>query len=437
MSDLKINEMKRNLLWASAATVLVLAGCGNAGRNQDIPPEWAGYSRVALSSQIQEVQPMTGIVLWTTNDKRDTDAIRLEYSYMLYNEVCKGPGEYDWTIVDSLLSAVAARHHQAVIRFRYVYVGQECSAPDYIKQLPDYQETVGLSEGRRTCFPDWRNKELQRFHLEFHRLFAERYDQDPRLAFLETGFGLWAEYHIYDGPFIAGRTFPSKAFQAEFFRSMENWFHDTPWCISIDAADPQYGPFQEEPALLEGRFGNFDDSFMSKDHDDYNLRSWRFFGEERYKRAPLGGEFNYYTRFDQEHALDPEGMHGRRFEDEVARFHMTFIIGNDMPRYQSMERIKEASMSMGYRFCVKDFLVKKGVGAAVLIENTGVAPIYRDAFVAADHVRGAYNLRALMPGDAEWVRIDSETMSGSPTLSIECDHLVPGLSIGLDADVRR
>ena len=28
--------------------------------------------------------------------------------------------------------------------------------------------------------------------------FAARYDDDPRIAFLQVGFGLWGEYHIYD-----------------------------------------------------------------------------------------------------------------------------------------------------------------------------------------------------------------------------------------------
>ena len=415
---------------------LFVCGCGSTRQKNSIPPEFPGYSRVALSSRITGVQPMTGIVLWTTNNLKDTDAIQLEYAYMLYNDVCKEKGVYDWSPVENLLADVASRGHQAVIRFRYVYVGQECAAPDYIKALPDYEETVGPSERRRTCFPDWRNKELQRFHMEFHRLFAEKYDRDPRLAFLETGFGLWAEYHIYDGPFIAGQTFPSKAFQTEFIRAMDDWFHETPWCISIDAADPKYGPFDVEPALLEGKFGNFDDSFMSADHDDYNLTSWRFFGEERYRRAPLGGEFNYYTRADQEHALDKEGMHGRTFEGEVARFHMTFIIGNDQPRYKPMERIKEASMCMGYRFCIKDFLVRKGKGAAVYVENTGVAPIYRDAFVSVNGKRGTYNLRQLMPGEGTWIRIEDGSMPASPSVAIECDHLVSGQRIEFDADVK-
>lgn len=399
----------------------------------DVPDEYRDYERVSLNSRISGVQPMTGIVLWTTGGKKNTDCIQLEFSYMLYNEVCRGKDDYDWTVMDKLLDDVASRGHQAVVRFRYVYVGEECAVPDYIKALPDYEETVGKSEGERTCFPDWRCEELKRFHLDFHRRFAERYDNDPRLAFVETGFGLWGEYHIYDGPFIAGRTFPSKEFQKEFILGMGQWFHDTTWSISIDAADSKYGPFKDYPALLDETFGNFDDSFMCDDHDGYNYSSWKYFGADRYRKAPLGGEFSYYTRYDQQHCLDSEGMYGRKFEDEVAKFHMTFIIGNDQPRYQSMERIKEASMSMGYRFCIRDFLVKEGEGAAVLIANEGVAPVYRDAFVEIDGVRGDYNLRSLMPGEEKWVKVDVPSAGSSSVPEIACDHLVRGQKIEYDA----
>lgn len=425
-------KMKRALLISFGIIMLTACGCEH-NFDSDIPDEYQGYKRVALNSQISGVQPMTGIVLWTTSDKKKTDSIQLEFSYMLYNEVCHGKDNYDWTAMDKLLDDVASRGHQAVVRFRYVYVGEECAAPDYIKALPDYEETVGESEGHRTCFPDWRCEELKRFHMDFHRRFAERYDKDPRLAFVETGFGLWGEYHIYDGPFIAGQTFPSKEFQRDFMLGMGEWFHDTTWSISIDAADSKYGPFKAYPALLKETFGNFDDSFMSEDHDDYNYSSWKFFGEDRYKKAPLGGEFNYYTHYDQEHCLDKAGMHGRKFEDEVAKFHMTFIIGNDQPRYKSMDRIKEASMSMGYRFCIRDFLVKEGEGAAVLIANEGVAPIYRDAFVEVDGVRGDYNLRGLMPGEEKWVTISASSAGRSSVPKIACDHLVRGQKIEYDA----
>jgi hypothetical protein len=44
---------------------------------------------VPLKSKITQVQPMTGIVLWSDNQsaKKHPDAITLEYRYCGYNEV--------------------------------------------------------------------------------------------------------------------------------------------------------------------------------------------------------------------------------------------------------------------------------------------------------------------------------------------------------------
>lgn len=395
--------------------------------------DFADYERVALQSEITSVQPMTGIVVWNTSGYNRNEYIQLEFSYMLYNDVCKEKDVYDWTPMDRLLEQVASRGHQAIVRFRYTYPGYKSAVPDYIKALPDYEQRTSKSEGEDTEFPDWRHPELQRFHKEFHRRFAERYDNDPRLAYVQTGYGLWAEYHIYDGLFIKGQTFPSKEFQTEFFNGMKEWFKDCSWSISIDAGDSTYGPFQTNPELLELHFGNFDDSFMCEDHDGYNFRMWKIFGEERYKHSPFGGEFNYYTSDDQRHCLDKEGWHGRLFEDEVAKYHMTYIIGDGQPRYQKAERMKEAAMSMGYKFTILDYKVS-GSDAAVLISNTGVAPIYRDAWVAVGGKRGELNLRTLMPGEKSWVSIEGGYSQGAvPT--IECDHLVKGQKIEYAANV--
>ncbi len=398
--------------------------------------EYADFERVPLQSEIQNVQPMTGIVLWNTNGRSITakDKIQLEYSYMLYNDVCKEQGVYDWTPMDKLLEEVASRGHQAVVRFRYTYVGQQCAVPDYIKAWPGYEEMSGKSEGRTTYFPDWRCEELQRFHLEFHKKFAERYDSDPRLAFVQTGFGLWAEYHIYDGPCKIGRTFPSKDFQETFFKEMQNYFKETTWSISIDAADSFYSPLKAKKELLDITFGNFDDSFMHETHHEYNRDCWMFFGEDRYKIAPRGGEFSYYSNFDQQHCLDVEGMYGRTFESQVAEYHMTYILGNDQPSYQTMDRIKEASMSMGYKFEIKDYRVKDNE-AAVLIANIGVAPIYRDAYVAVGGVKGEYSLKNLMPGEEIWITFNGDGVSVDAVPEIVCEHLVPGQKIEYKANV--
>ena len=424
-------------LFLLLALGLVSCSCGEKPVPEPGPdPDPAEFgTRVPLQSAVTHVQPMTGIVLWNTSGSNKKEYVQLEFSYMLYNDVCKEKDVFDWAPMDKLLKEVAARGHQAVVRFRYTYPGYSCAVPDYIKEWPGYEATNGKSEGRKTEFPDWRCEELQRFHMEFHRRFAERYDKDPRLAFVETGFGLWAEYHIYDGPCVIGRTFPSHEFQAQFLPKMDEWFQDTPWLFSIDAADSKYAPFHKQKELLDLRFGNFDDSFMCEDWSGYNYSSWKFFGEERYKKAPLGGEFSYYSDYDQKHVLDKGGMYGRVFEDVVAKVHMTFIIGNDQPGKQTPERIAEAAMSMGYRFEIRDFQVKDGELAAVRIANVGVAPIYRDAFVEVEGVRGDLNLRTLMPGDEAWVKIPCKATTASRP-AIACDHLVAGQEIQYQADIQ-
>ena len=363
-------------------------------------PDFDGFVKISLQSQITGVQPMTGIVLWADNAKRNTDAISLEYSYMQYKDIVKEKGVYDWTPLEQILDAVASRKHQAIIRFWYTYPGYESAVPQYIRELPDYEETVALSEGKRTGFPDWRHPELQRFHKEFYQKFAERYDNDPRLAFLQTGFGLWAEYHIYDGPRIMGQTFPSKEFQAEFFRFMSETFKSTPWSVSIDAASSEYTPLEADASLRNLKFGVFD----------------------------------YYTKYDQEHVLDyPDGIHGRNFEGESKRFHITYMIGNNQPSYQTMNRIKQASMLCGYRYEITDVRVKED-STCVQIKNAGVAPIYYDAYVAVNGVRSESNLKDLQPGQSRWVGIPAG--STDMEITIECDRLVSGQKIEFDADVK-
>jgi len=72
-------------------------------------PDFDGFVKISLQSQITGVQPMTGIVLWADNAKRNTDAISLEYSYMQYKDIVKEKGVYDWTPLEQILDAVASR----------------------------------------------------------------------------------------------------------------------------------------------------------------------------------------------------------------------------------------------------------------------------------------------------------------------------------------
>jgi len=383
-----------------------------------------------LKSQVTRVQPMTGLALWDDSEHAATDAVQLEFFYLTYAALVPKKGEIDWRPLEKRLDAVKSRKHQAIVRFHDTYVGKPSGVPEYIRKLPDYRETTAKSEGKETVFPDWSHPELARFYIEFYTKLAETYDRDPRVAFLETGFGLWSEYHIYDGPMSLGGTFPSKDFQEKFLRRLSAAFKATPWMISIDAAAEETTPFASHRDLIDLSFGVFDDSFLCKQHATENVPNWAFFGRDRWRRAPAGGEFSYYTKDDQKNALAPKGPHGIPFETAARDFHLTFIIASDQPEHQPMDRIRAAGMSCGYRLRVTEY--RAGGGKSILaLTDTGIAPIYHDAYVAVAGRRSTTSLKGLCPGETRVC----EVAAGGGDVTIESDRLVPGQKIEFVADL--
>ena len=79
--------------------ILSLFSCHDTEAKHEMEePDFDGFVKISLQSQITGVQPMTGIVLWADNAKRNTDAISLEYSYMQYKDIVKEKGVYPESI---------------------------------------------------------------------------------------------------------------------------------------------------------------------------------------------------------------------------------------------------------------------------------------------------------------------------------------------------
>jgi len=386
---------------------------------------------VALKSSVTTVQPMTGIALWTTNPAVSAAPVQLEFVYLTYSQIVSDRDQYDWRPVETLLNEVAGRGHQAILRWHDTYVGRPTGVPAWLKALDDYRETTARSEKKRTGFPDWSHPELQQFVLEFFTRFAAKYDRDPRLAFVQVGFGLWAEYHIYDGPMKLGATFPSLEFQQRFARHLAQTFQQTHWMISVDAAG-DHAPFAADQSLLDLPFGVFDDSFNHRRHKEENEPNWVRLRRDRWEVSPAGGEFSFFEPKDQREALSPRGPHGVPFDTHAAQFHLSFIVGDDQPRFQSSDRIRQAGMACGYRFKVIRFETSSR-HSLVEVTNTGVAPVYYDAFPAVDGVRSRVSLKGLLPGQKRVC--DIQTGGLQPVLTIQSDRLVPGQHITFDASL--
>jgi len=396
------------------------------------------WRSIPIESKIDVPEPGTGLVVWDDNeDHFESPAIQLEYSYVQYAEVMVGPSQYDWTLLETKMDAIASRKHQAVLRFYDTYVGKPTGVPEWIRKLPDYKEQRGKSEGEMTSFPDWSNATYQNEVLEFFKAFADRYDKDPRIAYLQVGFGLWSEYHIYEGIMKLGETFPSKAYQSNFLQFMDSHFHQLPWMISIDASDEESTPIVEQPELLKLRFGLFDDSFLSKEHPKVNAVNWRTFGNERYLQFPCGGEFSYYNKNDQKNALSVNGPNGMSFEVALNKFHLSFIIASDQFTYQKLPRLLEASKAMGYELRLDQF-ERNGDYVRASFTNHGVAPIYFDAYPTVAGTRSVESLKGLEPSQSRMaiVKLSKGSLYRSLSMTITSDRLLPGVTVPFAAEIR-
>ena len=409
---------------------------------------------VPLNAEVTSVQPMTGLVMWTTHSQRlrYAESIQLEFQYCLPCRVVTGKVDgkiqYDWSYFEDILNDMQSRNHQGVIRFRYEYpsntqvdgVAGSTAVPQYIKDLEDYEETFKKNAGGDgpTYYADWSHPELQWFTKQFYSDFAERYNNDPRIAFVQVGFGHWSEYHTYGTPVKLGVNFPSKDYQKEFLLHLSNVL-DIPWGVSIDAADDGYSPIVDDPELMALHFGLFDDSFMHEKHelgtgDGYNERCWREIGQDtRWQNGFCGGEISYYTNFDQRNFLNPEGMYGWTWEAASAKYHITYMIANDATGgvHGTVERFREAGMAVGYHFQVLNCRTN-GSETRFTVTNNGIAPIYRDAYFAIGNAQSAKSLRGLLPGQTLDIIIEAP-LTADNTLTITSPHILPTQTIEYEA----
>ena len=404
-------------------------------------PALAAPSSVALTSTINTVVPNTGLVLWPGNSKMTAfkDSISLEYSYINPSSVAlsrssSGVITYDWSPIHSFLNAAHGRGHAGIVRFYYVYPGEtttHTNVPAFIRQTAGYSETKLVYDGEDLYYPDWSSTELQAFHKQFVTDFAAEFDSNPKLAYLQVGFGHWGEYHIHNNNkaltnyIKLGENFPSKAFQREFMTHLSAKMVQTPWSISIDSADSVYTDFVANPFTSTVPFGLFDDSFMHENHEgDYNEECWTDLAwfTSRWKYGVAGGEVSYYTKTDQANFLNPNGMYGYKFRGaggQAEKYKLTYLLANDAPSSTTSFKptpadFADAAVWMGYRFEVAVIMFDAAHDEVLIsMKNNGVAPPYHHHYAQIQYpVNGSTqtfkttdSLRYLEPGASTTVKI--------------------------------
>ncbi|MBO7130795.1 MAG: hypothetical protein J6V65_01460, partial [Fibrobacterales bacterium] len=406
----------------------------------------AGWRNIPLQSEITKALPMTGIVFWATNYPGSSynDATSLEYLYCYPSQVVTGRNSdgsvrYDWSSLETLLNQVKNRKHQAIVRIAYEepnnsHLGSvkgSTAVPAWIKNLDGYEEICGTFREGKVCYGDWSHDSLKWFAKQFLADFASKYDVDNRVAFLQVGFGHWAEYHISDGDTLRlGKNFPSKDYQREYLIKANEVFRHLPWSISIDAGDATYTPIVASQTLLGLDYGLFDDSFMHSTHeisqgDGWNEKNWKKLDyANRYAKAVHGGEINCWNDYtDHMNFLRPTGVNGLTWADQAAKYHITYMLAGHVINgsYGTASHLLQGALASGYKFRVTSFRTD-GSQTQVTVKNEGVAPLYRDAYVAVGGTRASETLKGLLPGSSLTVTIPVSGDGKTPT--IESDHLV-------------
>ncbi len=403
--------------------------------------------------------PLKGLVLWPDEARDHPDlsrAVSLEFAYVRPCELVTGLDAgggpaIDWAPLDRLLDGIASRGHQAILRVRYEHPGEPLggvrgatAVPACIKALPGYRETFAPNPGGDgpAWYADWSHPALRDFTMRFFAAFAARYDADPRLAYLEAGFGHWSEWHTFGTRLRPGTNFPDADCQRTFLRHLAALFRRTPWLISIDAAAPGHAPPFPAVELAALPYGLFDDSFMHRRHDvaqggGHNERCWRAFGADRWKRAPAGGEISYFGKDDQRLFLSPRGLHGTNFAAAAAKYHITFMVANDAVGgpFGTPRHFRAAADACGYRFRLAG-AERDGDTLRIRIANEGVAPLYHDACPALGGSAAPGTLRGLLPGEVrEFVLPLPEMPSAEDPadgIRIVSPKLLPGAAIPLE-----
>lgn len=373
--------------------------------------------------------PLCGIVLWQTNPMITLykDSISLEFSYFYYSDVANddpsGGYRYDWTKVDTFLTQAKGRGHHGIVRFRDTdpELGLVAkSLPDSLwvhTRQADYDEGIAGAAKKRVVFPDWSNPDLPAFISSFYQKMAERYpDQSNGLGYVEVGFGFWAEYHIdfdnlsnfshTDADTMAealGRIFPSRADQVSILTEVSRSFVNVPWGISVDAGDTDFGPYAADLPVNAPAFGIFDDSLLHEEWNDTNWENWKFF-EDRIAAGMNGGEFSYYTDFDQAHALDSDGPHGLSLAEAARRCNLSFVIGDGQTAFANPEALARAGGSLGYALRIEDVSISEG-GTEVTIKNYGAATVPYHMYASFGPVSSTESLKGLRSNDSRTLRV--------------------------------
>jgi hypothetical protein len=377
----------------------------------------------------------------------------MEFGYLPLSGMMRGPDEFDWRPLETLLDDIASRGNQTVFRVYLEYPGKKEGIPEFLiregLKVHVYKNTntapLPPAESRT---PDYSNPQLRKALRSFIAALGAKYDGDPRVAYITAGLlGTWGEWHTYPRDDL----WAEKSVQAEVLDAYAAAFRQTPILLRYPAGPDTWA----QASNADRPFGYHDDSFAwatlktKRKQDDWffvpSLESAGPNAVDKWKTQPIGGEIRpevWGRIFDEE----PKHKQAQDFAECVRQTHATWLMDSGMFREQAkperLARAVERVRRMGYDFRVTTADIRPGanvVDVALQVVNEGVAPFYRDwpvevgvlsseGRVLVSH-RPDWKLTGLLPGDAarkwEFSLSTKDLPAGTHSLAIRVSNPLP------------
>jgi hypothetical protein len=379
---------------AAASTVSAAPG-GSSSQTNPAVLDW----HTLAPGQDPSVNPLKGLMPYAGS--YSTFPYSLEWFYIPLNAVMTGPGTFDWAALDSQLSAITARGHQAVFRFYLDYPGKPSGIPQYLfndgmpcQHYPDYGND-GIS-----CSPDYSFPALDTALDQFISALGSRYDGDPAIAFIELGLlGFWGEWHTYpyNGVAEPENWFASTAEQNRVLADYLAAFHKTKLLARYPS--PCNGCSVAGSDNAADAIGYHDDSFaLETDAGETGFHFMDLMGQagatNKWKSEPIGGELAPALQsciFDEPYDCpsvesgSDNGIYGANdITESVSQTHLSWLLDQAAfgPGYSggALSQAQQASQTMGYVFTVTRAATQwnagQGVAIGATIQDNGVAPFY-------------------------------------------------------------
>jgi len=264
--------------------------------------------------------------------------------------------------------------------------------------------------------PDYNNKTLIGYHQKLLKKMGERYNKDPRIAFVILGsIGHWGEWHTTDDLTV----FPKKNITDQYVEHYRESFPDKKLLM-------------RRPHDIASRYdiGLYNDMIGDEEATTHGYLNWikkgyRFWltnefnppMPEFWKYGPSGGEFaegnakKYVSKNRIDHTLE-----------QIKNSHISWIgpcSAVDIP-YESKykENIQKVQGILGYKFWVERMEISKTITTGkefdmtINWKNSGIAPFYYDwpiefslvdsKSVIKEKFKSKLDIKNILPGSLEF-----------------------------------